>query len=184
MRYWSIAGLSFRDIGIRRMTGGKTTRLSCTSAEMKSLGIGLLGNSLNPNIINTASKRLGLSISWRDARFISETLRFSTRFRWFLAELRPDALPASVRQWLRHVWRVGENDLQVLTRMVRRRLRNPLFRGRRDFEAFCPHVGRKEGPKVPYEGIAAQESPHFESGVISRLFGSRVGRKEGPKVPY
>ena len=29
----------------------------------------------------------------------------------------------------------------------------------------------------------AQESPHFENGVISRLFGPHAGRKEGPKVP-
>ena len=28
-----------------------------------------------------------------------------------------------------------------------------------------------------------QESPHFENGVISRLFGPHAGRKEGPKVP-
>ena len=29
-----------------------------------------------------------------------------------------------------------------------------------------------------------QESPHFENGVISRLFGPHAGRKEGPKVPH
>jgi serine/threonine protein kinase, bacterial len=31
--------------------------------------------------------------------------------------------------------------------------------------------------------LTSQESPHFENGVISRLFGPHAGRKEGPKVP-
>ena len=30
----------------------------------------------------------------------------------------------------------------------------------------------------------AQESPHFENGLISRLFGPHAGRTEGPKVPH
>ncbi len=29
-----------------------------------------------------------------------------------------------------------------------------------------------------------QESPHFENGLISRLFGPLKGRTEGPKVPH
>jgi hypothetical protein len=33
-------------------------------------------------------------------------------------------------------------------------------------------------------GSYPQESPHFENGVISRLFGPHAGRKEGPKVPH
>ena len=32
--------------------------------------------------------------------------------------------------------------------------------------------------------FTAQESPHFENGVISRLFGPHTGRKDGPKVPH
>jgi hypothetical protein len=32
--------------------------------------------------------------------------------------------------------------------------------------------------------LEPQESPHFENGVISRLFGPHAGRKEGPKVPH
>ena len=30
----------------------------------------------------------------------------------------------------------------------------------------------------------AQESPHFENGPISRLFGPHTGRTESPKVPH
>ena len=30
----------------------------------------------------------------------------------------------------------------------------------------------------------AQESPHFENGVISRFFDPYAGRKDGPKVPH
>ena len=40
----------------------------------------------------------------------------------------------------------------------------------------------KEWEELLLHGL--QESPHFENGVISRLFGPHVGRKEGPKVPY
>ena len=32
--------------------------------------------------------------------------------------------------------------------------------------------------------VRAQESPHFENGLISRLFGPHKGRTEGPKVPH
>ena len=41
-----------------------------------------------------------------------------------------------------------------------------------------------DNPFVSCPGGTTQESPHFENGVISRLFGPHAGRKEGPKVPH
>ena len=37
--------------------------------------------------------------------------------------------------------------------------------------------------KLFIDRVYAQESPHFENGVISRRFGLHAGRKEGPKGP-
>ena len=51
-------------------------------------------------------------------------------------------------------------------------------------EMFVEAGGPVSDKKKPKLWLIAQESPHFENGVISRLFGPHAGRKEGPKVPH